>query len=79
MISYPTSISKVRIPRAHQSHEKSYPLAWTASGERYSGVPHNVHVLKDIRREFIALNNTRNEFDGEKVLNMKHSKISLKC
>lgn len=31
--------------RAHHSTALLYPLLWMISGARYSGVPHNVHVL----------------------------------
>ena len=43
---YPTSISYISIPNAHQSTALLCPLLWIISGARYSGVPHKVHVLK---------------------------------
>ena len=43
--TYPTSISNMRMPSAHQSTALLWPLFWIISGARYSGVPHRVHVL----------------------------------
>ena len=43
--THPTSISYIRMPSAHQSTALLCPLLWMISGARYSGVPHNVHVL----------------------------------
>ena len=43
-----TSISKIRMPKAHQSTARLWPLFVMISGAKYSGVPHNVHVLSVI-------------------------------
>lgn len=44
--TYPASISKMRMPKAHQSTALEWPLLVIISGARYSGVPHKVQVLK---------------------------------
>ena len=51
--TYPASISKMRMPRAHQSTARPWPLLWMTSGARYSGVPHRVQVL--IRQKQMTL------------------------
>jgi hypothetical protein len=45
--TYPANISYINIPNAHQSTALLWPLLCIISGARYSGVPHNVHVLKN--------------------------------
>lgn len=45
-LTYPTNISKMSIPSAHQSTALLCPLLIMTSGARYSGVPHSVHVLR---------------------------------
>lgn len=57
--TYPASISKTRMPRAHQSTARPWPLLWITSGARYSGVPHRVQVLITRRRsEAVILNSS---------------------
>lgn len=57
--TYPASISKTRMPRAHQSTARPWPLLWITSGARYSGVPHRVQVLIRRRRsEAVILNSS---------------------
>ena len=43
----PAIISKMSTPTAHQSTAESWPIPVITSGAKYSGVPHNVHVLKE--------------------------------
>lgn len=54
--TYPASISKTRMPRAHQSTARPWPLLWMTSGAKYSGVPHRVHVLRRVRTQTLWLN-----------------------
>lgn len=49
--TYPASISKIRMPRAHQSTARPCPLLWMTSGARYSGVPQSVQVLDNGKGE----------------------------
>lgn len=60
--TYPASISKTRMPRAHQSTARPWPLLWMTSGAKYSGVPHSVQVLRRVRIQILWISGQSREF-----------------
>jgi hypothetical protein len=51
----PTIISKIRIPRVHQSTAAVCPIPWITSGQIYSSVPTKELVLVLAVQAFVSI------------------------
>lgn len=83
MLTSPTSISKMRTPRPHQSTARVYDVSVNTSGAKNSGVPQNVLVrsLKPIPEgstEHVHHSKTNLHVYLQQLMEQVHNSASLK-